>query len=85
MSSLQEGILEESSKLQTLWLRKEDIHDYEILDSVCAVAPHVTMCIGSSPLEALPFATMCVLSGDNLDPELLGKPLANTRVRISTV
>ena len=80
LSVLQDGSLEEADKLQTLWLCKEDIEYYEVFDSVCAVAPHVKICIGSSPREAVPFATMCVLSQEDMDAELLGKPVANTRV-----
>ncbi|MDI1493609.1 MAG: hypothetical protein OHK93_005905 [Ramalina farinacea] len=75
-----DGTLEEADKLQTLWLRKEDIQYYEVFDSVCAVAPHIKICIGSSPQEAVPFATMCVLGPEDMDAELLGKPVANTRV-----
>ncbi len=77
---MQDGTLEEADKLQTLWLRKEDIQYYEVFNSVCAVAPHIKICIGSSPQEAVPFATMCVLGPEDMDAELLGKPAANTRV-----
>ncbi len=79
----QDGTLEEADKLQTLWLRKEDIQYYEVFDSICAVAPHMKICIGSSPQEAVPFATMCVLGPEDTDAELLGKPVANTRVSAS--
>lgn len=82
-SWLQDGTLEEATELQLLWLRKEDIQYYEVFDSVCAVAPHIKICIGSSPQEAVPFATMCILSPEAMDAELLGKPVANTRVSAS--
>ena len=77
----QDGSLEEAPALQTLLLRKEDLEDHEMLEAVSAVAPHVRVCIGSGPQEAVPFAIMCTVSGDTLDAELLGRPVANTRVR----
>ena len=77
---MQDGSLEEATKLQTLWLRKEEVDFYETFDSVCAIAPHVKVCIGLSPPEAVPFAIMSTLEGGELDAELLGKPVANTRV-----
>ena len=80
-SYLQDGSLEEAPALQTLLLRKEDVEDHEMLEAVSAVAPHVKLCIGSGPQEAMPFAIMCTVSGDTVDAELLGKPVANTRVR----
>ena len=78
---LQAGSLEEAPALQTLLLRKEDVEDHEMLEAVFAVAPHVRVCIGSGPQEAMPFAIMCTVNGDTVDAELLGKPVANTRVR----
>ena len=78
---LQDGSLEEAPALQTLLLRKEDLEDHEMLEAVSAVAPHIRVCIGSGPQEAMPFAIMCTVSGDTVDAELLGKPVANTRVR----
>ena len=52
-----------------------------MLEAVSAVAPHIRICIGSGPQEATPFAIMCTVNGDPVDAELLGKPVANTRVR----
>lgn len=78
---LQDGSLEEAPALQTLLLRKEEVEDHEMLEAVSAVARHVRVCIGSGPQEAMPFAIMCTVSGDTVDAELLGRPVANTRVR----
>ena len=78
---MQDGSLEEAPALQTLLLRKEDLESHEMLDAVSALAPHLRVCIGSGPQEATPFAIMCTANGDTADAELLGKPVANTRVR----
>ncbi|CAK0785103.1 hypothetical protein CVIRNUC_008309 [Coccomyxa viridis] len=81
-SLLEDGSLEEAPALQTLLLRKEEVEDHEMLEAVSAVARHVRVCIGSGPQEAMPFAIMCTVSGDTVDAELLGRPVANTRTYV---